>query len=107
LRPFTPPFALICFTASDIPSRTWIPHGVKFPVSDVNAPIAIGPLAAELPDESQPPKPTASSATTPATTATNHNRFMSPLHPQDVCGGFSPQSDRLVNAARKLAFSRG
>ena len=48
-RPFTPPVLLISFTASTIPARTWMPHGAKFAVSGVIAPILIGAAAfAEL-----------------------------------------------------------
>jgi hypothetical protein len=72
-----------------MPSRTWTPHGVKFPVSEVSAPIEIGPLLADVLDERPPPKPTASSAAAPMTTAINDNRFMSPSIPRDVFGGFS------------------
>jgi hypothetical protein len=75
-RPLTPPLLLISLTANRIPSRVWMPQGVKFPVSEVSAPIAMGLLLLDPLDAFAPS--TAASNPTAPTTATNHNRFMDP-----------------------------
>src|SRR3990172_12283191 len=42
MRPLAPPASLISLAASNIPSRTLTPHGVKLLVRSVSAPILIG-----------------------------------------------------------------
>ena len=76
-RPLTPPFLLISFTASAAPARNWMPHGAKFPESDVSTPTLIGaaaPAALDPPYAVEPPT-AAVSTVIPATAATNQNRF--------------------------------